>query len=328
MNIFKKMAEGTKKVAANAGAKIKKHSPEILVGLGIIGFGATVYTACKATVKVKKIMADHNDQMRDISVAAITTPTCEDGTVYSVEDAENDTKITNIQTCAKVAKTVVPSVTLGIFSVASILCGFKILKGRNLALIGAYKALETSYNLLTENVKKELGEERAEELISGLRKTGTDINGGDLFEPTTEEVAVKSVKPYAIYFSPATSHYWDTYSDWSNEFLITSTMNTMNEKLKCNGFVFLSDIYKELGIDVTPISTRVGWTYGGRADKARKNGLKPDEYIDFRIKKVYLNDLRDEEMDDLLKADDHLSPSNNIIYYLDFNVDGEMWEYV
>ena len=41
-----------------AGFKLKKHSPEILVAVGVVGTVASVVMACKATLKVNEIVDD------------------------------------------------------------------------------------------------------------------------------------------------------------------------------------------------------------------------------------------------------------------------------
>ncbi len=334
MKVFKKIKNAVSGAVVKTTTKVKKYSPEILMGVGIVTFGATIYASCKATTKVTTIMKEYDEQMNEINVSAIINPNCTDGTVYTKEDAEKDRKITKVQTSVKVGKAVLPAATLAAISILSFLCAFRIVKKRYLVAVASGKVFESAYNTLVKNVRAELGDEKAEELITGLKKVGTDENGNDIFEPIEgkDMIKVTSVaNPYGVYFSPVTSVYWDEYSDMANEFTLTSTMNTMNDRLITNGFVLLSDIYRELGFEVTPLSTRVGWTYGEKARKAREDGLNPDEYIDFRIKKIYFDS---KEMDnpetipEELKETNHFTKNTRVIYYLDFNVDGEMWKYL
>ena len=48
------------------GFKIKKHSPEILVTVGVIGTVASAVMACKATLKASEILEDAKLQLNDI----------------------------------------------------------------------------------------------------------------------------------------------------------------------------------------------------------------------------------------------------------------------
>ena len=57
-------------LANRGGLLLKKHEPEILVGLGIVGFGASVVTACHATLKIDDILAEHNETMEKIDSVA------------------------------------------------------------------------------------------------------------------------------------------------------------------------------------------------------------------------------------------------------------------
>ena len=39
--------------------RTKKNSPQLLFAAGLVGFGATVVLACKATMKVENVLTDH-----------------------------------------------------------------------------------------------------------------------------------------------------------------------------------------------------------------------------------------------------------------------------
>ena len=70
--------------------------------------------------------------------------------------------------------------------------------------------------------------------------------------------------------------------------------NHFNEVLKCRGYVFLRDIYEELGFPITQESIVCGWKY-------EPDNTDIDNYIDFGI-----NDIDE----------------NNPDIPLDFNIDG------
>ena len=55
-----------KKIISQAGLKIKKYSPEILMVAGIVGTVTAAVTACKATLKVKDIMSEKEELQNDI----------------------------------------------------------------------------------------------------------------------------------------------------------------------------------------------------------------------------------------------------------------------
>ena len=48
------------------GFKFKKHSPEILVGAGVVGVVASAVMACKATTKLDDVLAETKDTVDKI----------------------------------------------------------------------------------------------------------------------------------------------------------------------------------------------------------------------------------------------------------------------
>ena len=123
---------------------LKKHSPEILVGAGVVGVVATTVLACKATLKVNAVTEEAKTNLKKIEVAGEKGVT-EAGEVYTKEDAEKETKIVYIQTGVKLAKLYALPVGLGAVSIAAILGGHNILRKRNIAISTAYAALFNDY---------------------------------------------------------------------------------------------------------------------------------------------------------------------------------------
>ena len=54
------------RLTKHVNLKIKKYSPEILMGLGIVGTVASTVLACKATTKVGKIIESKNEQIEQV----------------------------------------------------------------------------------------------------------------------------------------------------------------------------------------------------------------------------------------------------------------------
>ena len=120
-----------------AGLKVKKYSPEILVGAGIVGVVATTVMACKATLKVNEITEETKENIEKIHEATEIGFT-EAGKEYTEEDSKKDLSIVYIQTAAKLTKNYAPSIALGAVSIGSILAGFNIIRKRYIACAAAY----------------------------------------------------------------------------------------------------------------------------------------------------------------------------------------------
>lgn len=75
------------------GFQLQKKSPEILVGLGIVGVVTSAVMACKATLKVNEIVEKTQDDLDRIHKSEETgmTPA---GESYSKDDCKKDLTLT------------------------------------------------------------------------------------------------------------------------------------------------------------------------------------------------------------------------------------------
>lgn len=287
-----------------ASRKIQKHSPEILIGVGVVGVVASTVMACRATTKVNDIFEDANKHLSYVKIGMETGEI--EGVPYSVEDGKRDKVIIYTQTAVKVARLYAPAVILGSLSLASIVTSNNILRKRNLALAAAYKTLDDTFNEYRGRVVERFGEEVDQELRYGYRnveytETVIDEETGEEKEVTkTAKIADKNLtSEYSRYFDKSTSRAAENRLE-NNDFFLSSQQNYFNNVLNVRGHVYLNEVYDALGLERSKAGQIVGWT---------KNG--PDGYIDFRIREV------DKEVEPGV-----FRPS----YILDFNVQGNIWD--
>ena len=72
-------------------------------------------------------------------------------------------------------------------------------------------------------------------------------------------MAAPSTNDYARFFDESCEAY-ESNMDY-NLMYLRSQQNLANDKLKANGYLFLSDVYDQLGIKRTKMSQIVGWVY-------------------------------------------------------------------
>ena len=95
-------------ITTKATFQVQKHSPEILMGVGIIGTIASTVLACKATTKVSKIIDEKNQQINNVHVCL------EDNDVeYNEDDSKKDLTIIYAQTGLKLIKLYAPAIIIG-----------------------------------------------------------------------------------------------------------------------------------------------------------------------------------------------------------------------
>ena len=120
----------------HANLKLKKYSPEILMGLGIVGTVASTVLACRATTKVGKIIENKKEQVEQVHTCLEDAKT--DTTIeYTEEDSKKDLTIIYSQTGLAIAKLYAPSVILGVLSLGTIITSHNIMRKRNVALAAA-----------------------------------------------------------------------------------------------------------------------------------------------------------------------------------------------
>ena len=292
--------------------KVQKHSPEILMGLGIIGTVASAILACRATLKVNNILEEKKDTINAIH-ACIDDETVE----YSEEDKKKDLTILYAQTGVKLAKLYLPSVALGALSIASIISGYKILNKRNIALAAAYTVVDKGFKKYRKNVVERFGEEVDKELRYNIKakeieEKYTDKNGKEktkkktVYEIAKDKEPLEGVSEYAKFFDEWNTDEHSKDPEYNLMFL-RRQQDYANELLKSQGYLFLNEVYDMLGIPRTQAGQIVGWIY----DEKNPNG---DNYVDFGIydlhdpnKRAFVNGLE-----------------RSIL--LDFNVDGVIYD--
>lgn len=306
-----------KKIINQAGLKIKKYSPEILMVAGIVGTVTAAVTACKATLKVKDVMSEKEELQNDIH-KCLENPDVD----YTEEDGKKYLTTVYAQTGVKLIKLYAPSVILGGVSIASIVMGQKILKKRNIALAAAYTAVDKGFKKYRANVVERFGERVDKELRYNIKakeveKKITDKNGK---EKTVKEIQydiegnpLENISEYARFFDEATSTEHHKDAEYNLMFL-RRQQDYANEVLKAKGHLFLNDVYEMLGIPKTKAGQVVGWIY----DEKNPNG---DNYVDFGIYHLSGYEPSDERKRAFVNGYER-----NIL--LDFNVDGPIYELI
>lgn len=264
-----------------AGLKIKKHSPEILVGAGIVGAVASTVMACKATTKLSEVLAESKENIDTIHEYVEKEGYSEK---YTEEDGKKDLAIVYVQSGLKVAKLYAPAVVLGTLSITSILAGHNILRKRNVALAAAYTVIDKSFKDYRGRVVERFGEELDRELKYNLKaKEVEEIVVDENGKETTVTKTVKAVDPNEI--SDYAKIWHEGNTGWTkdpeyNLFFLKKQQAFANERLQIMGHLFLNEVYDMLGFPRTAAGNVVGWVYDPK-DSNR------DNFVDFGIYDVH-----------------------------------------
>lgn len=269
--------------------QVKKYSPELLLGAGIIGIGATIYLAIKATKEVDKTLEEFEGRK------AVTYSENEVGEEIEKCELHSEDKKELIK---KVAIQVAPAVGTGILSLGCICASYGIINKRVVLLGGVLGTTTEKLNNYRERIKKEYGEEVEERLFNGVKKVTRETTN-EKGKTVVEEFDSFEESPSA---GGAFRFIWDenatqfVFADGTyNKLFLDSKEKEFNDRLLATGYVFLNDVLRALGIDPVPVGQLVGWTtMNGAIDfGAYKTTNEWDERVllDFNVQGYIYNQL-------------------------------------
>ena len=303
-----------KKMINKVKFNIVKHSPEILMGIGIAGVVTSTVLACRSTLKVKDILEDKETNINNVK--EVLAEGRED---YTEEDARKDKTIIMTTTAIRMMKLYIPSVIIGAGSIACLLESHNVMRNRNAGLAAALAATTESFKQYRERVTAKYGDEVDKEMRYGIKKEKKEKDG----KKTKEDIVVgcdeKELSGYARYFNESNINWTD--DPQFNMMFLRQNQNWANDKLISQGYLYLNDVYDALGFPKTKAGQVVGWVYDP------KNNERGDNYVDFGIYDLNVRGYRDEMANDTIAEErqDFINGYRNSIL-LDFNVDGNIWE--
>lgn len=295
------------------GLQMKKHSPEILVGAGIVGVVASTVMACKATTKLDEVLEEPKEKIEKIHEFMEHPENVPEGKEYTEEDGKKDLTIVYTQTAVKVARLYAPAVVLGAVSIAAIVGGHTILRKRNVALAAAYATLDKGFKEYRGRVIERFGKELDRELRYNIKAKEVEEvtvaeDGTEVVTTKTADVADPNMNSiYARFFDDGCTG-WTKDPEYNLMFL-RDQQRYANDLLKSRGHLFLNEVYDMLGIQRTKAGACVGWIYD------EKNPIG-DNFVDFGIYDLYKD-----------KNRDFVNGYERTIL-LDFNVDGNILDLI
>lgn len=300
-----KLPETVTRSISKGAFELKKHSPEIFVATGIVGVIAGTVMACKATTKIDRILEESKNKIDVIHDAMENEELIESGK-YTEEDGKKDLAITYVHTGFELAKVYAPSVAVMAISIGCIVKGTGILKSRNLALASAYTAVFNDFKSYRNRVAEEFGEEVERKILHGIKAQQIEVkkvdeNGNEVTE--TEEVSISTAhNKYTRCFDELNPFFDRDVT--INKSVLMGLQAEANARLRMKGILFLNDVYEMLGFERTKEGQVVGWKYD-------LNNPNLNNYVDFGIFKP---------------SNSNFVNEYEAAIWLDFNVDGNVWE--
>ena len=308
-NWLSKVSTSAAKFAGKAEFTIKKNSPEILLGAGIVGFVGTIVLACRATCRADEVLEFHRRKIKDINDAKEIADADPEGEMsYDVEIYRQDKAIRYLKTTGSLAKLYAPTVAVGTLSLACILTSRNIMQKRYLGVVAAYNGVSAAFEEYRKRVRDEYGEDLDKHFRYGTTYDELpvyDENGKKTKEKEqVEKTDTGMVMPTddSCRFFDSSNPNWDKNPTFSMMWL-RGQQNILNDILHTRGHVFLNEVYDALGFPHTPQGAVLGWIDG-----------EGDNCIDFGLYDPNKENVRR-----------FVNGVDNVIM-LEFNHDGVIWD--
>lgn len=237
---------------------LKKHSPNIMFGGGVVGVVTSTVLACRATLKLPEALDAMQFELNDVNSTELVD--------------KKDVAYVYAKNIAHIAKIYAPSFVVGALSISALTGSHVTLTKRNAGLTAAYAAVSKAYNEYRERVSNEFGEQKELELYHAA--TSEKIKNED---GKSEEVMIADPNKWSPY-----ARFFDEYSvNWvknaeHNRLFVQCQQTYANHLLHARGHVFLNEVYDMLGIERSSAGQVVGWVLNSQGDN----------YIDFGMFKA------------------------------------------
>lgn len=231
--------------------KLEKHTPEILVAIGVGGGITATVLACKATLAAQDILSDSKDKVDEINSLDAKD-----------EDRQEALKKVYIHTGLELARVYGPSIAIGTASVVSIFASHKMMRNRVATLVTAYGTLDSAFKEYRKRVAENFGEDKELETYHDVKFVEETTGEGEIVSLAKRNDDIEKVDGYSIYarcfdeYNPN----WKDNADYNLDFL-RGVQQYLNAQLEYRGFLFLNEAYRELGFEETPAGQLVGWIY-------------------------------------------------------------------
>lgn len=214
------------KIARDVRVTVSKHSPEILLGIGIAGMITTTVLAVRSTPKALRLIDEKKHEL------------------------ETDT-LTPADVVKTTWKCYIPAAVSGTASIACLIGSNSVNAKRNAALATAYKLSESAFTQYKNKVIETIGEKKEKVVRDKVSEEQLKNN------PVTNTEVIITGKGQTLFFEPLSSRYF-----YSSIEKIRRAENEINHRILTDPFdsgVTVNDFYEELGLTGTATGEMLGW---------------------------------------------------------------------
>ena len=275
---------------------LKAKAPTLMVAGGITAMGAGTVIACKQTLKIEEVLANHVPSLEKVEQGEKLELSS-----YGKKEAQQDRIKIYARAGLELGKVYAIPVVLWTGGAGLVFGGHRMMVKRNATLALAFTGLKSAFDKYRQNVVNEFGSEVDQAMYGGYETKLLNEGSKDESKINTRDWDASAGDPYNRIFEQGATSAWEP--DLSvNRMFISNQQRFAQQLLNRRGYLWLSEVYQALGFPENDISRVVGW-------KVRKNpdGTKDIPFVDFGLDKPHPDDWK-------------FSKENAI--YLDFNTQG------
>jgi len=205
---------------------MKKHSPEILTGIGVTGMITSTVLAVKATPKAINLINDKKFELN-----------------YELSE-----KLPVKEVIKAAWKPYIPSVITGVMSATCIIGASAVNTKRNAALATAYTLSENALLTYRDKVIETIGEKKEKEIRNKVAQDKVDK------EPISNTQIFITPKGNTLCMDDITRRYFK--SDIES---IKKAINELNRQMMNQNYVSLNELYSAIGLEPISSGNRLGW---------------------------------------------------------------------
>jgi hypothetical protein len=232
---------------------IRRNGPAILTGCGIAGVIGTSILSARAALKAQEPVKELRLKMDQASEADVKK------LEFRVEIGRD---------ALKIARIYAPAIAAGSVSIFCLISGHGLMRQRQVALMAAYTAIQQAYDAYRERVRTEIGEEKELALYRDVKVLPNPL-GEEL--PCEIDYDDRLPSPYARFFAEGNPN-WKKTPEYNLMFVHQIQM-WANDRLRAYGFLFLNEVYENLGIPRSQLGQYVGWKIGNGHDNVVTFGI-------------------------------------------------------
>lgn len=265
--------------------KVKAKSPELMIAGGIILGGACLFMACKGTLKVEKVLDEHNESIEKIDKD------------LSDKERRREVAMIYMRTIKRLFKLYWSAIVLGAAAMALFISAHNIMSARVASLSAALTASEEAFKAYRARAVEKYGEEVDRQLRYGFKEVEEEIktvgeDGSESTEMVKKTVPDVGENPrFTFWFNKENClGAWEPNLTYNLSYIQAVAADRTRVLNQATGFQFVNDVFDAFNHKREPDGQMWGWLKGLGDNEVKINivategddvlvELVPDGYI-------------------------------------------------